>query len=380
MLLKTIKKSMKLSLINLRLAIFLTILTFPAVAQNPVPNGINYQAIVRNNAGGVFVNQAVALRISILQGGAAGTVLYSERHQATTNAFGLVNLKIGGGVPQVGTFETVTWNTANHYVKIEVDPSGGANYQDIGTSELLSVPYAFYAENGAGGGGSYTAGTGISINGNVISNTGDPDPLNDIVFGSPAGGDLNGNYPDPAVKGIQGIPVSPVSPSNGQVLRYDGTSGTYIPSTIAAGGGTSVSEVYGTGNMPLSANGTFATIPGLSTTINVPAGAAVYISANGGLQTTSNSPTGYSTADVRIMVDNTYPGQGGAYRRALAQNTGGIITALESWTLGRVITGLSAGLHTIEIQARGDMGANCTVSGDNTSVSQGVLSIIILNP
>jgi hypothetical protein len=80
------------------------------------------------------------------------------------------------------------------------------------------------------------------------------------------------------------------------------------------------------------------------------------------------------------MIDNAFPNLGGAYRRALAMNSTGLTSALENWSLGRVITGLSAGPHTFEIQARGDMGANCTISGDGTSVNQGVLTVIVFNP
>ncbi|MEX1187808.1 MAG: collagen-like protein, partial [Bacteroidia bacterium] len=84
-------------------------------AQAPVPAGINYQAIARNSAGSVYVNQSVSVRISILSGSVAGPVQYSETHTVTTNGFGLFNLKIGGGAAVTGTFDDVTWNNANQY-------------------------------------------------------------------------------------------------------------------------------------------------------------------------------------------------------------------------------------------------------------------------
>jgi hypothetical protein len=120
-------------------------------AQN-VPDGINYQAIARNAAGGVFVNQAVGVKITVLAGGANGVAQYTETHTATTNGFGLFSLKIGGGTPVAGTFNDITWNTTNQFVKIEIDPTGGTNYTNIGTSELLSVPFALYAETAGNGG------------------------------------------------------------------------------------------------------------------------------------------------------------------------------------------------------------------------------------
>jgi hypothetical protein len=133
---------------------FLLLLVFSLIlnAQNPVPDGINYQAIARNSTGGLFVNQTVAVRISVLQGSANGSVQYSETHNVTTNSFGLFTLKIGGGTPVQGAFSDITWNTANQYVKVEIDIAGGSNFTDIGTSELLSVPYALYAENAGNSG------------------------------------------------------------------------------------------------------------------------------------------------------------------------------------------------------------------------------------
>jgi hypothetical protein len=120
-------------------------------AQN-VPDGINYQAVARNSVGSVYVNQAISVKLTILAGGAAGAEQYSETHSVTTNGFGLFSLKIGGGTPVTGTFNDITWNTTNQFIKIEVDPTGGTNYTNIGTNELLSVPFALYAETSGNGG------------------------------------------------------------------------------------------------------------------------------------------------------------------------------------------------------------------------------------
>ncbi len=75
----------------------------------------------------------------------------------------------------------------------------------------------------------YTAGTGINVAGNVISNTGDTNPGDDITTASAANGDLAGTYPSPTVDGIQGFPVSATAPNNGQVLKWNGTA--WVPST-----------------------------------------------------------------------------------------------------------------------------------------------------
>lgn len=107
----------------------------------------NYQGVARNAQGVVIENQAVGVRISLHEGTATGTVVYQETHAATTNEFGLFNLAIGGGTVVSGTFGTIDWGNNDYYVQVEMDAAGGTAYADMGTSQLLSVPYAMYAAN-----------------------------------------------------------------------------------------------------------------------------------------------------------------------------------------------------------------------------------------
>ncbi len=62
-----------------------------------------------------------------------------------TNAFGLVDLEIGKGTPVTGTFTGINWGDNDYFLKVEMDPNGGSSWQAMGTSQLLSVPYALYA-------------------------------------------------------------------------------------------------------------------------------------------------------------------------------------------------------------------------------------------
>ncbi len=64
-----------------------------ALAQ--VPQGMKYQAVVRDAAGQIQANKTVTLGTDLIQNG--GTV-YAEDHTVTTNAFGLATLAIGQGV------------------------------------------------------------------------------------------------------------------------------------------------------------------------------------------------------------------------------------------------------------------------------------------
>lgn len=119
---------------------------FATMAQ--APQKFNYQAVARNAVGAVLPNQNVKIRASILDGSSTGTSQYSETHSATTNQLGLFNLAIGGGTVVSGNFSNVTWASADKYLKIEMDATGGSNFSLVGTSPLLSVPYALHAVNG----------------------------------------------------------------------------------------------------------------------------------------------------------------------------------------------------------------------------------------
>jgi hypothetical protein len=109
------------------------------------PQSINYQAVVRDASGVVVVNRAVSFRLSILSGTSTGAIQYTETHNATTNAFGLVTLNIGLGAATTGTMAAVTWATGSKFLRVEVDINGAANFTVLGTTQFLSVPYALYA-------------------------------------------------------------------------------------------------------------------------------------------------------------------------------------------------------------------------------------------
>ncbi len=122
-----------------------------AFAQSP--QRMSYQCVVRNSSGALVANQAVGMKISILKGSTAGTVVFSETYSPNpqTNANGLVTLEIGTGTASVGTFAGIDWASGPYFLKTETDPAGGTSYAITGTSQLLSVPYALYAKTAANG-------------------------------------------------------------------------------------------------------------------------------------------------------------------------------------------------------------------------------------
>ena len=112
------------------------------------PQKFTYQAVVRNESN-TLVRGNVGVRISILQGGSNGTIVYQETHTAVTNANGLMTLEIGGGTVLNGDFASIDWANGPFFLKTEIDPTGGTYYTIEGTQQLLSVPYALYAGSAA---------------------------------------------------------------------------------------------------------------------------------------------------------------------------------------------------------------------------------------
>jgi len=108
-----------------------------------IPNEFNYQAVIRDDSEELVKNQNVSVKISILD--ESETILYSETHAVTSNAYGMINVKVGNGVPVTNTFESIDWTVSSKFIKVEADINGGTAYIDIGTSELVSVPYALHS-------------------------------------------------------------------------------------------------------------------------------------------------------------------------------------------------------------------------------------------
>lgn len=130
---------------RLSIAIIL-LLTFSGISAQS-PHKISYQAVVRNAAFNLVVNTNVGMKISILQGGATGTVVYSETQTPKTNINGLVSIEIGGGAVVSGNMSTINWGAGPFFIKTETDPAGGTNYTIQSTTQFLSVPYALFALN-----------------------------------------------------------------------------------------------------------------------------------------------------------------------------------------------------------------------------------------
>lgn len=129
-----------------KLYILVAALCLSAYTFAQAPQKMTYQAVVRNTSNQLVTSASVGMKISVLQGSATGTVVYAETHTTSTNANGLATVQIGGGTLLSGDFTTIDWANGPFFLKTETDPTGGSTYTISGTTQLLSVPYALYAE------------------------------------------------------------------------------------------------------------------------------------------------------------------------------------------------------------------------------------------
>lgn len=143
------------------------------------PESFSYQAIVRNTAGEPLATQDVVFLFSIIKTTAGGTVVYTEKHAVETNQFGLDNLSIGNGIEKTGDFTTIDWGGDVYFLNVQVD-KGDAIFVDMGTTQLLRVPYAMYAKSSA------TANDAVKL-------TGDQTIQDDKTFINTITGNITGN-------------------------------------------------------------------------------------------------------------------------------------------------------------------------------------------
>ncbi len=306
---------------KLNLFFFLICAFFTQSILAQAPQGFSYQAVARDITDKIIKDEFISMRFWIIADNTNGAPVYRETHQGVyTGINGVITRIIGSGTADVGNFNNIDWGSKNYFIRVDMDVNGGTNFTQMGTSQLMSVPYAMFAmKAGSGGSGgadnwgtqkvvsnqtligdgtaanplrvnasevntdnqtltvngnqlsisngntvaiptgtTYTPGTGININNNVISNTGDNDnnPTNEIqqlsisgttlslssnggsvTLPSSGGGDNWGtqtSVSDGTTLTGNGTSSSPTkldnqNATNGQVLKSNGT--TWTPGT-----------------------------------------------------------------------------------------------------------------------------------------------------
>jgi hypothetical protein len=151
---------------NPTLLLFFLFVTVLGWAQSP--HAFKYQALLRDQNGALLINKNVVIRISILQTSIEGSSVFSETHRGTSSSSGTISLEIGNGTPVSGSFDLIRWGNDSFFVKVEMDPNGGSAFELLGVAQLLSVPYALYAEK-SGDEKWDSVATGIAYNKGKVS-------------------------------------------------------------------------------------------------------------------------------------------------------------------------------------------------------------------
>jgi len=224
----------KLQHYNLVIAIFLACCILPiASLHSQAPQGLNYQAVARDNAGAILQNRNISIRFTITDNN-GGPVLYQETQSTTTNQFGLLTLSVGRGTPVSGTFSAVDWAAVTPWLQVDMDPAGGAAYVNMGTSQLQSVPYSLFAASGNQGPAGLQGPTGATGATGETGATGLQGPT-----GATGATGLQGSTGATGATGPQGPPGAglPNGSAAGNTPYWNGTSWIVNSSNIYNNGG-----------------------------------------------------------------------------------------------------------------------------------------------
>jgi len=307
-------------------------LLFLIIINAQAPEKISYQAVIRNASNALITNATVGVKISILKTSAVGTVVYAESQTPTTNANGLISIQIGSGTVLSGTISGINWGTDSYYIKTETDPSGGTSYTIMGTTQLLSVPYALYAKNSGSGSGFTLPYSAISTTDNVdlfkIKNS------SATQYSAASFENTNAANTAPAIIGLNnsstdGIGVQGTAKSNSDGVLSSGISG------LVTGSGTSGSGVTG---YAANANG----VSGFTTDGN---GVIGFSGGTGTAGIFQSFPTGYALKVVGPLNLRTI-GEGAG--KVLTSDALGNATWQNATTLSLPYAGTSAA-NTVNI-------------------------------
>jgi len=115
-----------------------------------VPRGISYQAVARDAQGQAIASSPVNVRFTLHEGTPSGTAEYSETHSLTTNEIGLFSTYFGSGTAITSAFDSIVWSNTTKFLQVEIDLGNG--YVDMGTQQLMSVPFSYRANEAAAAG------------------------------------------------------------------------------------------------------------------------------------------------------------------------------------------------------------------------------------
>ncbi len=291
---------MKKILVSIILLLLLQLQTFAVV-----PEAIKYQAVARDNGGNILANKNIGIRLSILKGNISGTAVYVETHATSSNNLGLINLEIGKGTPVSGTMSAINWGNDNYFIKIEMDETGGSNYTLVGTSQLVSVPYALYAKEAENGTQWSDNDTNIYFNtGNVGIGTNKPRKKLEVYSSERLGSQLQITGEVPTLR------LADTAYTGGVVFGVAEDSNDLIPRS-GRGDVVFTNEAYGTGGGYIFGTG-------------VPSQPCVKITDDCKVGIGTDTPTSKLEVNGQIATTSGYKFADGTVQTTAAQSLSGI--------------------------------------------------------
>jgi len=163
-----------------KVTLILIFLSNALVSLAQAPQKFSFQGVARNSEGKFITNKSIKLRMTIRFEKPEGKSFYQETHQVTTTAGGIFTVSIGGGTKLSGDFSAIDWKSASHFLQVELDAEGGGNFVDMGTTQMLSVPYAQIANEAGKWQDGYPVVQKMATGADIDLN--DPDAANDPDF------------------------------------------------------------------------------------------------------------------------------------------------------------------------------------------------------
>ena len=123
------------------------LLIFSITSKSAVSQGINFQGVARSENGIIIASSNISLRLSIISKNVDATPEYIESKKVGTNTQGIFSVIVGDstGASTAGNFKNINWSDGIKFLKVEMDPSAGSNYINMGTTQLQYVPYSFFS-------------------------------------------------------------------------------------------------------------------------------------------------------------------------------------------------------------------------------------------
>lgn len=135
-------------------------------------------------------------------------------------------------------------------------------------------------------------------------------------------------------------------------------------------------QLYTNAGVTLTTIGTWVNIPTLSQVVTVTEPSTVYINVGGGVQNTSAVASTYTSIDAVILQNGALMPNGG-YKRVIASNSTTLVTIIENFSMATMAT-IAPGTYTFSVAGSKQAGQNGILFGNNLSVLQGSMSIIVV--